>query len=152
MSKRLDVLNAVKQMMAVAVSGAEVLGLDGKDMAPSEVPAEGRIIVRAGVPTLTEVTLSPLAYWYDHEIPVEVYGFRSVGITREEALDTMLVGIGEQIEADRTLAGLVDWLDTSAPETDDLASYTSEGDIIGKPERVTTLTVTASYSTSGPLA
>ena len=152
MSKRLDVLTAIKQLMELAVSGAEVMGLDGKDMAPSEVPAEGRIIVRAGVPTLTETTLSPLTYWYDHEIPVEVYGLRSAGMTREEALDTMLVGIGERIEADRTLAGLVDWLDTSAPETDDLASYTTNGDIIGKPERVTTLTLTASYSTSGPLA
>ncbi|MBW6523438.1 hypothetical protein KZ810_07995 [Sphingomonas sp. RHCKR47] len=152
MSRRLDVLNAVKQLMTIAVPGAEVLGLDGKDMAPSDVPAAGRVIVRAGVPTLTETTLSPLTYWYDHEIPVEVYGFRSGGITREEALDTMLVGIGEQIEADRTLRGLIDWLDTSAPETDDLASYTTDGDIIGKPERVTTLTLTASYSTSGPLA
>lgn len=145
MSKRLDVLEAVKALAAVAAPLAEVLGLTGDDMGLGDPPRAGRIIVRAGTPQLTETTLSPITYWYDHEIPVEIYA------PDETTLDTLLVALGTEIEADRTLGGLVDWLDASAPETDDLAAYSPDGDLLAT-DRATTINLTASYSTSGPLA
>jgi hypothetical protein len=151
MSKRLAVLEAVKALAALAAPAAEVLGLTGDDMGLGDAPRGGRIIVRAGTPQLTETTLSPVTYWYDHEIPVELYAPDAPGLTREEALDAALTAFGVELEADRTLGGLVDWLDTSLPETDDLAAYSPDGDLLAA-DRVTTLTLTASYSTSGPLA
>lgn len=145
MSKRLDVLEAVKALAVLAAPLAEVLGLTGDDMGLGDPPRAGRIIVRAGTPQLTETTLSPITYWYDHEIPVEIYA------PDEIALDALLVAFGAVIEADRILGGLVDWLDTSAPETDDLAAYSPDGDLLAA-DRATTVNLTASYSTSGPLA
>lgn len=151
MSKRLDVVLAVKALAAAAAPLAEVLGLDGNDIDLGDPPRAGRIIVRAGTPSLVETTLSPRAYWYDHEIPVEIYAPDLPGMTREAALDVVLVAIGTALDADRTLGGLVDWLDTVSPETDDLTAYSQEGDLLGS-DRVTTLVLTASYSTSGPLS
>lgn len=145
MSKRLDVLLAVKALAAGAAPLAEVLGLSGDDIGLGDPPRAGRIIVRAGTPALVETTLSPVAYWYDHEVPVEIYAFD------EAALDALLVALGVAIDADRTLGGLVDWLDAVAPETDDLAAYSPDGDLLAS-DRVTTLNLTASYSTSGPLS
>jgi hypothetical protein len=147
MSKRLDVLLAVKQLIEIALPGAKVLGLDGKEAPPATVPATGMVVVRTGDPGEAQVDLSPPSYNYEHRIPLEVSTFSSAGLSSEEALDIMLVAIGEGVAADRTLGGLCQWLDTSSAGTDDI--YPDGG---GEPPRGADIMIIASYSTLNPLA
>ncbi len=147
MSKRLDVLLAVKQLIEIALPGAKVLGLDGKEAPPATVPATGMVVVRTGDPGEAQVDLSPPSYNYEHRIPLEVSTFSSAGLSSEEALDIMLVAIGEGVAADRTLGGLCEWLDTSSAGTDDI--YAEGG---SAPPRGADIMIIASYSTPNPLA
>lgn len=145
MSKRLDVLAAVKALMAQALPYATVLGLDGQDAAPARVGQFGRVVVRSGDPGDPEIDLSPLTYNYQHQIPIEVAAYESGGRTSEEAVDDMLVAIGEAIEADRTLGGLVDWIDATAPTTEDIFT---DG---ATPPKGADLLIVATYATTNPL-
>lgn len=147
MSKRLDVLIAVKQLIELALPGAKVLGLDGKEAPAATIPATGMVVVRTGDPGEPEYTLSPLTYYYEHRIPIEVSTAPAPGVSSEETLDAMLVAIGEGIAADRTLGGLCDWLDTTAAGTEDI--YAEGG---GQPPRGADIMLIASYSTRNPLA
>ncbi|MCG7350030.1 hypothetical protein [Sphingomonas sp. ACRSK] len=145
MSKRLDVLAAVKALIESALPGATVLGLDGKDAAPARVPPNGRVVVRSGEPGEPEVDLCPPVYHYDHRIPIEVDGYQTTARTGEEVIDEMMGRIGTAVEADRTLGGLCDWLEPTVPNTDDI--YV-EG---ANPARGGDFDLVASYSTTSPL-
>lgn len=147
MSKRLDVLLAVRQLIEAALPAARVLGLDGAEAPPAIIPATGMVVVRTGDPGEPEYTFSPLTYFYDHRIPIEVSALRGADITSEAALDVMLMAIGAAVDADRTLGGLCDWLDTTSAGTEDI--YPEGG---GQPPRGADLMIIASYSTSNPLA
>lgn len=145
-SKRLSVLIAVKDLIALALPGAKVLGLDGAEAAPATIPAAGMVIVRTGDPGEPEYALSPVTYYFDHRIPLEVSISKGGSLTSEEALDAMLVAIGEGVAADRTLGGLCDWLDTTSAGTEDIYAEGS-----GQPPRGAEIMIIASYSTSNPL-
>ncbi len=147
MSKRLDVLAAVKALIQAALPGARVIGLDGDDASPSIVPATGMVIVRSGDPGDPQIDLSPLSYNYEHRIPLEISTLKSGGLTSEQALDKMLVAIGDGVAADRVLGGLCDWLDTTSAATDDIYA---EGDT--QPPRGADIMIIASYSTPNPLS
>lgn len=145
MSKRLDVLKALKSLIAVAVAPAEVVGLDGDEAAPARVLQSGRVIVRSGDPGEPEVDLSPLAYNWSHRIPIELVAVAGMGVTAEEALDALLVRIGSALALDPTLGGLCDWVEAAAPATEDI---TNDG---AAPPRGADLIITAIYVTSSPL-
>ncbi|MBB4154176.1 hypothetical protein GGQ80_002086 [Sphingomonas jinjuensis] len=145
MSKRLDVLAAVRAMVKAALPGADVVGLNGDDAAPARVKDGGRVVVRSGDPGDAEVDLSPLAYNYRHPIPIEIIGYKTSSRSAEEVLDAMMEAIGTAIEADRTLGGLCDWLEPTAPGTDDI--YTDGAAV----PRGADLLIVASYSTPNPL-
>jgi hypothetical protein len=145
MSKRLDVLLAVKAMIAAALPLADVLGLDGSDASVGKIGAAGRVVIDSGDPGAPEVDLSPLTYWYQHMIPIDVGAYEGAGLSAEQVVDAMLRAIGAGISADRTLGGLCEWLDATAPTTEDL--YV-EG---AKTARLGILMIVASYSTPNPL-
>lgn len=147
MSKRTDVLFAIKEMVGLALPGAKVLGLDGAEAAPAIIPATGMVVVRTGDPGEAQIDLSPPSYNYEHRIPLEVSTFKSGGLSSEEALDVMLMAIGEAVAADRTLGGLCDWIDTTAAATEDI--YAEGG---SQPPRGADIMIIASYSTPNPLA
>ncbi len=147
MSKRLDVLLAVKQLVEAALPGARVLGLDGAEAPPAIIPAAGMVVVRTGDPGEPEYTFSPLTYFYDHRIPIEVSALKSSDLTSEQALDVMLIAIGQAVASDRSLGGLCDWLETTSAATEDI--YPDGG---GQPPRGAELMIIASYSTPNPLA
>lgn len=147
-SKRLAVLAAIKAAIEIALPQATVLGLDGHEAPPANVPPHGLVILRPGDPGQpVEITMSPLIYWWDHVIPLEVSAVRRSGSTSEQALDAMLLAIGNAIAADRTLGGLCEWLEPSSAATGDI--YAEGG---GLPPRGADITITASYSTPFPLA
>ena len=139
MSKRLDVLNAIKALVIAALPGAEVVGLDEQEGEPARVSAGGRVEIYAGEPGEPEMDLSPLTYNYAHAIPVQVL------MPNEAALDAALVAIGTSIEADRQLGGLCEWLDATAPNTENVRD---EGT---KAVRFAPLAITALYSSLSPL-
>lgn len=145
MSKRLDVLLALKALAIATYPGAEVLALDGQDAAPGRVGTLGRIVIRSGDLGDPEVDLSPLRYHYEHRIPVEVVAYESGSLSSEQVVDAMLVALGGAIEADRTLGGRCDWMEATAPSTDDIFI---EG---AKPPKGADLVIVASYSTTNPL-
>jgi hypothetical protein len=141
-SRREDVLEAVRALIAAALPGAKVERNAAK---PERIPAGGLVIIRDGDPGDPEVTLSPLTYIYTHRIPIEIAVLPAALLTREQALDATLVAIGEAVEADRTLGGLCDFLEPEAPSTDDLEAT---GTVAG---RWADAVLVATYATANPL-
>lgn len=81
---------------------------------PVSVPAAGLIILHDGDPGEPEVTMSPLAYEYDHRAEIEVYVQKASG--REDIMDGLKAAIGTAIAANRTLGGLCMWVEATAPK------------------------------------
>lgn len=141
-SKREQVIEAVKSLLASALPNAEVKRNLDK---PERIPPGGLVIVRDGEPGEPDVLLSPLVYVYEHRVPIEVAAFASASLSREEALDQMLSAVGTAVAADRTLGGLCEFLDAEAPTSDDLETT---GAISG---RWAEAAIIAAYSTTNPL-
>lgn len=139
MSVRLTVIEAVAAMVRGALPSADVLGLDDNVSAPGRLLPGGRVVVRSGAPGAPEIDLSPRRYNYSHRIPVEI------DAASEAQLDAMVVAIGEAIETDRTLGGVVEWVDGEAPETEDIEIDAA------KAPRGTELILVAMYATANPL-
>ena len=101
-----DLLRAIPQ---ASVLRGEVL--------PERVPTAGLMILRDGDPGEPQVTLSPLAYHYQHRAEIEAV---VQGTERDAAFDTLCASIGTALAADRTLGGRCDWVEAEAPEPVDL--------------------------------
>jgi hypothetical protein len=141
-SKREQVISAVETLIKAALPAADVQRNVDK---PERPDANGVVIIRDGDPGQPEYSLSPLIYLYTHRIPVEVLAYESPGVSREQALDTMLGSIGVAVAADPTLGGLCDYVEPDAPAPDDLET---EGAVSG---RWAEIGVIAVYGTSNPL-
>jgi hypothetical protein len=116
-SKREQVLDAVKALVATALPNADVK----RNLAKAErIAPGGLVIVRDGEPGEPEVMLSPLTYVYTHRIPIEVAAYETALTPREQVLDEMLGAIGAAVAADRTLGGFCDFIEAEAPATDDV--------------------------------
>ena len=113
------------------------------DVLPERVPADGLLILRDGEPGEPEVTLSPLAYHYQHRAEIEAV---VQGADRDAAFDTLTASISSALAADRTLGGLCDWVEPEAPASVDLPV---EGAAALK---AAIITVVLHYTTTGPLA
>ena len=113
------------------------------EVLPERVPAEGLLILRDGEPGEPEVTLSPLAYHYQHRAEIEAV---VQGAARDAAFDALTASIGAAVAADRTLGGLCDWVEPEAPASVDLPI---EGAAALK---AAVITVVLHYTTTGPLA
>ncbi len=84
------------------------------DVLPERVPIDGLVILRDGEP---EVTLSPLAYHYQHRAEIEAV---LQSADRDAAFDALTASIGAALAADRTLSGLCEWGEVEAPHPVDL--------------------------------
>ena len=113
------------------------------EVLPERVPAERLLILRDGEPGEPEVTLSPLAYHYQHRAEVEAV---AQGNDRDAAFDTLTASVGAALAADRTLGGLCDWVEAEAPRPGDLAV---EG---AASLKAATIAVVLHYSTDDPLS
>ena len=131
----LAALHARLQTLAVPVLRGDVL--------PERIPATGLIILRDGKPGDPEVTLSPLTYFYEHRVELEVV--IQAGTGRDTLFDALTADIGTALAVDRTLGGLCDWVEAEAPEPVDLPI---EGAAALKAAEIT---VVLHYATSDPL-
>ncbi|MTH62108.1 acyl-CoA transferase [Paracoccus litorisediminis] len=112
---------------------------------PQRVPEVGWVCLRDGDPGPPEVTLSPLVYFYEHDVEFDLV----VDLPedqRDAAFDALKQALGLALADDRTLGGLCDWLEASAPQPVDIPI---EG---GNSLKAATVTVTVHYATSDPLA
>jgi hypothetical protein len=112
------------------------------EVVPERVPSEGLLILRDGEPGAPEVTLSPLAYHYQHRAEIEAV---VQGATRDTAFDALTASIGSALDADRTLGGLCDWVEAEAPRPVDLPV---EG---AASLKAAVIPVVLHYSTTDPL-
>jgi hypothetical protein len=124
----------VSELPATALRG-EVL--------PERVPDAGLLILRDGEPGEPEVTLSPLAYHYQHRAEIEAV---VQGPDRDVLFDTLTASIGTVLAIDRTLGGLCDWVAAEAPQPVDLPV---EG---AASLKAAVIPVVLHYSTADPLA
>lgn len=95
---------------AVLTLAAAVVGQAGalRDPdGPTEVAASGQIVVRTPSPAVLDQTLSPVSYWIEAEIPVELYAAGSDATARAARLDAMVESFSAVVQSDRTLGGIV---------------------------------------------
>ncbi len=113
---------------------------------PEKVPSGGLIILRDGDPGEPEVLLSPLTYLWQHRADIEIIVQQAPAEAATATLDALLTAVGSALSADRSLGGLVDWVEWSAPQTRDLAVDGAAG------LKGAVVTVTLHYASSDPLA
>ncbi|OHC75190.1 MAG: acyl-CoA transferase [Rhodospirillales bacterium RIFCSPLOWO2_12_FULL_58_28] len=113
---------------------------------PEKVPAAGLVILRDGDPGEPEILLSPLTYLWQHRAEIEVIVQMAPSAAATAALDVLLGEVGAVLATDRTLDGLVDWIEWGAPRTHDLAIDGAAG------LKGAVVAVTLHYETSDPLA
>jgi len=113
------------------------------EVLPERIPVEGLLILRDGEPGEPDVTLSPLAYHYQHRAEIEAV---IQGAERDAAFDTLTASIGMALAADRTLGGLCDWVEAEAPRPVDLRV---EG---AASLKAATIAVVLHYTTDDPLS
>lgn len=111
---------------------------------PTRIPAAGMIILRDGNPGEPEVLLSPLVYQWTHTAEIDVV-IEAPDTTRDTLFDCLLQAVATAITADRTLGGLVDWIDAANPAPLDLAEDGAET------AKAATVAVTLHYDTQSPL-
>lgn len=113
------------------------------EVLPERVPAAGLLILRDGDPGEPEVTLSPLAYHYQHRAEIEAV---VQGASRDTTFDALCASIGTALAADRTLCGHCDWIEAEAPQPVDLP-------VDGAASlKAAVIPVMLHYSTADPLA
>jgi hypothetical protein len=113
------------------------------EVLPERVPADGLLILRDGEPGEPEVTLSPLAYHYQHRAEIEAV---AQGTNRDAAFDAICASISTALAADRTLGGLCDWVEAEAPQPVDLPVEGAVG------LKAAVIPVVLHYSMADPLA
>jgi len=131
-------------MAALEVSKPAGASLERNSVLPQSIPGAGALILRDGDPGQPEVTLSPLAYHYEHRAEVDVLIDRPP-TARDAAFDTLIRAVGAALASDRTLGGLCDWVEGEAPAPLSLAVEGAEG------LKAATLTLVLHYSTPDPL-
>ena len=132
----------ILQALLAALQTVPATALRG-EVLPERVPTGGLVILRDGEPGEPEVTLSPLAYHYEHRAEIEAV---VQGAERDAAFDALIASIGAVIATDRTLGGLCDWVEAEAPRPFDLPV---EGAVSLK---AAVIPVVLHYTTIDPLA
>ena len=112
------------------------------EVLPERIPPEGLLILRDGDPGEPEVTLSPLAYHFEHRAELEVI---LQGTDRDARFDALCQNIAALLAADRTLGGLCNWIEAEAPRPVDLPV---DG---AAPLKAAVITVILHYSAPDPL-
>lgn len=130
------VFEALKTGLETALAGKATVHED--ENRPQKIGV-GIVVLRQGEPGEAQVILSPRAYSYDHDFRVETVA------PTQEALGEILGLIDRWIEENRSLSGLTDWLEPTAPQQD-------VAEVFGTAESPYALfDIVASYTTPSPL-
>ena len=142
MSQRENAIGAL-----FAVLGQLSLGATVKRNAalPERIADHAMAILRDGEMGEPEVSLSPLTYHWQHQVAIELFVADPDASTRDVRMDGLLVELAALIEADRTLAGVVEYAEIGQPKFDELAPEGTSG------IKACLLPVVLHYSSAGPL-
>ena len=142
MSQRENAIGAV-----FAVLGQLSLGTTVKRNAalPERIADHAMAILRDGEMGEPEVSLSPLTYHWQHQVAIELFVANPDASTRDARMDGLLTELATLIEADRTLAGVVEYAEIGQPKFDELAPEGTSG------IKACLLPVVLHYSSPGPL-
>ena len=142
MSQRENAIGAL-----FAVLGQLSLGTTVKRNAalPERIADHAMAILRDGEMGEPEVSLSPLTYHWQHQVAIELFVADPDAAARDARMDGLLTELASLIEADRTLAGVIEYAEIGAPKFDELAP---EG---GSGIKACLLPVLLHYSSAGPL-
>ena len=143
MSQRENAIGAL-----FAVLGQLSLGTMVKRNAalPERIADHAMAILRDGEMGEPEVSLSPLTYHWQHQVAIELFVADPDASTRDARMDGLLTELASLIEADRTLAGVVEYAEIGQPKFDELAPEGSGG------IKACLLPVVLHYSSAGPLS
>ncbi len=142
MSQRENAIGAV-----FAVLGQLSLGTMVKRNAalPERIADHAMAILRDGEMGEPEVSLSPLTYHWQHQVAIELFVADPNASTRDARMDGLLTELASLIEADRTLAAVVEYAEIGQPKFDELAPEGTSG------IKACLLPVVLHYSSAGPL-
>jgi hypothetical protein len=143
-SKTEQVLEALQAALAGPLGVPEESLQPRNETLPTRIPARGVVILRDGDPGVPEVTLSPLAYHYEHRAEIDVVVDRPQP-KADEVFDELRRKIGMALADDRTLGGLCDWIEGEAPAPLALAIEGAES------LKAATITVVLHYTAADPL-
>ena len=143
MSQRENAIGAL-----FAVLGRLSLGTTVKRNAalPERIADHAMAILRDGEMGEPEVSLSPLTYHWQHQVAIELFVADPDAAARDARMDGLLVELAALIEADRTLAGVVEYAEIGQPKFDELAPEGTSG------IKACLLPVVLHYSSAGPLS
>ena len=143
MSQRENAIGAL-----FAVLGRLSLGTTVKRNAalPERIADHAMAILRDGEMGEPEVSLSPLTYHWQHQVAIELFVADPDASTRDARMDGLLTELASLIEADRTLAGVVEYAEIGQPKFDELAPEGTSG------IKACLLPVVLHYSSAGPLS
>ena len=143
MSQRENAIGAL-----FAVLGQLSLGTTVKRNAalPERIADHAMTILRDGEMGEPEVSLSPLTYHWQHQVAIELFVADPDTSTRDSRMDGLLTELAFLIEADRTLAGVVEYAEIGQPKFDELAPEGTSG------IKACLLPVVLHYSSAGPLS
>ncbi len=142
MSQRENAIGAL-----FAVLGQLSLGTTVKRNAalPERIADHAMTILRDGEMGEPEVSLSPLTYHWQHQVAIELFVADPDAAARDSRMDGLLTELATLIEADRTLAGVVEYAEIGPPKFDELAPEGTSG------IKACLLPVILHYSSSSPL-
>lgn len=130
------VFEALKTGLETVLAGKATVHED--ENRPQKI-GRGIVVVRQGEPGEAQVVLSPRSYSYDHALSVEITAHS------QDDIGTILGLIDGWVEANRSLTGLTDWLEPTAPRQDVAETF-------GTAEHPYALfDIVASYTTPSPL-
>ncbi len=143
MSQRENAIGAL-----FAVLGQLSLGTTVKRNAalPERIADHAMTILRDGEMGEPEVSLSPLTYHWQHQVAIELFVADPDAAARDSRMDGLLTELATLIEADRTLAGVVEYAEIGQPKFDELAPEGTSG------IKACLLPVVLHYSSAGPLS
>ena len=142
MSQRENAIGALFAVLCQLSLGATV---KRNAALPERIADHAMAILRDGEMGEPEVSLSPLTYHWQHQVAIELFVADPDSSARDTRLDGLLVELATRIEADRTLAGVIEYAEIGPPKFDELAPDGTSG------IKACLLPVVLHYSSSGPL-
>lgn len=142
MSQRENAIGALFALLGQLSLGTMV---KRNDALPERVSEHAMAILRDGEMGEPEVSLSPLTYHWQHQVAIELFVADPDASTRDARMDGLLVELAALIEADRTLAGVVEYAEIGQPKFDELAPEGTSG------IKACLLPVVLHYSSAGSL-
>ena len=137
--------NAIGALFAVLGQLSLVTMVKRNAALPERIADHGMAILRDGEMGEPEVSLSPLTYHWQHQVAIELFVADPDAAARDSRMGGLLVELAALIEADRTLAGVVEYAEIGQPKFDELAPEGTSG------IKACLLPVVLHYSSAGPL-